>query len=115
MPDSNVDVVRRWNQENWDPAAVHDLVAPDFVAHMPDEEVHGADGWLAFVQRISRGARDNEAGVDEMMTSGDLVGERWWMHYTDADGHPVRWRGITMHKVADGRLQEDWVVSEEEH
>jgi hypothetical protein len=116
MPSSNAELIRRWNQSNSDPDTVREVVAPGFVAHMSDGDVHGADGWIAFTQRVNAGVHDMEAGSDEVIESGDLIGERWWIHGTREDGSPLRWRGITMHRVADGRLQEDWVVAfQEEH
>jgi hypothetical protein len=114
MPDSNLELIRRWNQANTDPDTVNEVVSPDFVAHMADGDVHGPDGWLEFTRRIGAGLRDMEAGSDEVIESGELIGERWWIHATSEDGRPVRWRGITMHRVADGRLQEDWVAVEDD-
>lgn len=114
MPSTNRELIRRWNQSNTDPETVREVVAPDFVAHMEDGDVHGAEGWIAFTQRVGAGLRDMEAGSDEVIESGPLIGERWWIRGTREDGSPLLWRGITMHRVADGRLQEDWVAVEEE-
>jgi hypothetical protein len=114
MQNSNLDVIRRWNQENWKADAVTELVAPDFVAHIGDRDVRGPDGWIKFSLDGTAGVQDIEAGQDEVFTSGNLIGERWWLRYTDADGTQVRWHGITMHRVADGRLQEDWVAAEQD-
>jgi hypothetical protein len=113
MQDSDLELLRRWNQSNWDPETVHDVVSPDFVAHMLDGDLHGPEGWLRFTQQLTAGVSDLTAGSDEVVGSGDLIGERWWVRFTAADGTQVNWRGITMHRVADGKLQEDWVAAEE--
>jgi hypothetical protein len=115
MSDSDLELIRRWNQANWDPETVREVVSPDFVAHMPDGDLHGPDGWLRFARQMMDGVSDVAAGSDEVVPSGDLIGERWWIRYTAADGTPVLWRGITMHRVADGKLQEDWVTAQQEH
>ena len=114
MTDPRLEVVRRWNQENMNPDAVRELVSPDYVAHLNGDQIHGADGWIAFAKSVGGESRDYEAGSDEVIISGDLVGERWWTQYTAADGTSVRWRGMTLHRVSDGRLQEDWIVAEQE-
>lgn len=114
MQSANAELIRRWNQQNQDPSAVRELVSPDFVVHGAGGEIHGIDEWLAYMQRAGEDLRDAEAGIDELIEMGDLVGERWWIRGITADGRPTRLRGITMHRVADGRLEEDWVVFEQE-
>ena len=65
-------------------------------AHMADGDVHGPDGWIEFTKRVGAGMTDLQAGSDEVIESGELIGERWWIHATRDDGTPVRWRGITV-------------------
>ena len=114
MPSANAELIHRWNQANTDPDAVHELVTPDYVAHLESGDARGPDGWLAYMRQAGDGMRDMESGIDELIESGDLVGERWWIRGTAADGQQVRLRGITMHRVAGGRLKEDWVAFEQE-
>jgi hypothetical protein len=112
MQSANAELIRRWNQQNQDPSAVRELVSPDFVAHLEDGDVHGPDGWVEFTRREDIRLRDVHSGIDELIESGPFIGERWWLRGITEDGQPMLLRGITMHRVADGRLQEDWVAVE---
>jgi uncharacterized linocin/CFP29 family protein len=113
MTESDLALIRRWNQENTDPDAVREIVSPDFVAHMEDGDIRGPDGWIEFARSLGE-LSEVEAGQDEVIASGDLIGERWWLRWKQSDGTAVRLRGMTMHRVSGGRLQEDWVVTAEE-
>ncbi len=85
---------------------LEELLAPDFVVHGGDgQEVHGPDGWRQFIQSVQAQAGDMESGIDEMISNGNLVAERWWVRSSEGTR-----RGITMHRIVDGKLQEDWVV-----
>ncbi|MDH2442640.1 nuclear transport factor 2 family protein [Amnibacterium sp. CER49] len=114
MTDADLELIRRWNQENTDPQAIREIVSPDFVAHMEDGDIRGPDGWIEFVTGMGEHWTDLRAGQEEVIASGDLIGERWWLSGKRPDGTVSRIRGITMHRVSGGRLQEDWVVTEEE-
>src|SRR4051812_21729179 len=91
-----------------DLSVLDELVAPDFVARDGKEEVRGRDAWRQFVAAGQEQYGDVESGIDELIANGDLVAERWWIRAS-----AVTRRGITMHRIADGRLQEDWVVYED--
>lgn len=114
MAESDLELIRRWNQENTDPDAIREIVSPDFVAHMEQGDIHGPDGWIEFARGMGEQLTDLHAGQEEVIASGGLIGERWWLSGTRQDGSEMRLRGITMHRVSGGRLQEDWVVTEDE-
>jgi predicted SnoaL-like aldol condensation-catalyzing enzyme len=111
--EENFALVRRFNQvlrtEN-DLTILDELLAPDFVAHAGDVEVHGPEGWRQFVLETRSQGGEIETGTDELLGDGELVAERWWVRST-ADGKgAVRGHGITMHRIVNGKLQEDWAV-----
>jgi hypothetical protein len=110
--EKNFELVRRFNQlPAGDLSMLDELLAPDFVAHGGDgQEVRGPDGWREFLRTAGEQFQgDNiQSGIDELIGNGDLVAERWWIR-TKAGTR----RGITMHRIADGRLAEDWVVFED--
>lgn len=105
--DENFELVRRFNQA-WraeDLSIFDELLAPDFVAHNGDEEVRGPDGWRQWVLETREQDGPIETGVDELIGDGSLVGERWWFRSSAGGGH-----GLTMHRIEDGRLRENWAV-----
>ena len=108
--EENFDLVRRFNQV-WvteDLDVLDEILAPDFVAHNGDEDVHGPDGWRRFVQEaVQQG--EVETGQDEVIGDGGLVAERWWWRGR-IDGGELRGHGVTLHRIENGRLQANWAV-----
>jgi SnoaL-like domain len=105
--EENFELVRRFNQVagGGDLDVLEELLAPDFVAHGLGSEVHGPDGWRQLILAGRDEFGESESGIDELIGNGDLVAERWWIR-ADAGTR----RGITMHRIVDGKLQEDWAV-----
>jgi hypothetical protein len=111
--EENFALVRRFNQvfkADDDLTVLDEILAPDFVAHNGDEEVRGPDGWRRFVLETRNEGGDIEAGIDELIGSDSLVAERWWMRGTADEGTTFSGHGVTMHRIANGRLQENWAV-----
>ncbi|WP_210481014.1 ester cyclase [Naasia sp. SYSU D00948] len=110
--EENFELVRRFNQvPGKDLSVLDELVAPDFVVHGGNGlEVRGRESWRQFLLTAGEQfqGEDVESGIDELIGNGDLVAERWWIRTPVG----IR-RGITLHRVADGKLQEDWVVFED--
>jgi hypothetical protein len=108
--EENFELVRRFNKvlALKDLSVLDELLAPDFAAHDGEQEVRGRDAWRQFVAAGQEQYGDVETGVDELIGHGNLVAERWWIRAS-----AVTRRGITIHRIADGRLQEDWVVYED--
>jgi hypothetical protein len=99
-----------WNTGNLDD--LDDVLAPDFVAHGSSADTTGIEGWKQFVRNLSAG-KDVHATVDELIADGDWVAERWSVRATDtATGEQTTWQGMTLHRFANGKLQEDWAVAE---
>ena len=62
-----------------------------------------------------RNGGDVETGIDELIGHGNLVAERWWIRST-ADGDAgLNGHGVTMHRIVNGRLQENWAVFQPEN
>jgi SnoaL-like domain len=109
--EQNFELVRRFNQvfkPDEDLSVLDEILAPDFVAHNGDTEVRGADRWRQFVLDTREESGDIETGIDELIGNGSLVAERWWMRGSgSAAGH-----GMTVHRIENGRLRENWAVFE---
>ncbi|MDP9166777.1 MAG: nuclear transport factor 2 family protein [Actinomycetota bacterium] len=110
--EENFALVRRFNQvfKEDDLSVLDEILAPDFVAHNGDQDIHGPDGWRRFVLETREQGGDVDTGNDELLGDGSLVAERWWMRGS-TDGHEqLHGHGITLHRIVDGRLQENWAV-----
>ena len=107
--EDNFELVRRFNQvfkADDDLTVLDEILAPEFVAHNGDEEVQGPDGWRRFVLEVREQSGEIETGIDELIGDGSLVAERWWMRAKgSAGGH-----GVTVHRVENGKLRENWAV-----
>lgn len=107
---SGHELYQRWLDEVWGgrPGAVERLVAPGFVGHWPDREVHGPAELAATVAE-TRGMFTTIEFVREVgpVVEGDLVAGRWTGTGTTADG-TVRFTGHDLLRVADGRVVEYW-------
>ena len=111
--DDDFTVIRRFNAAGHqaDDSALDELLAPDFVAHNGDEDVRGVDGWRRFLASGAEQCGPSEAGIDELIGGGGLIGERWWLRFTSpASAGSGRMHGITMHRIVDGRIAEQWAV-----
>src|SRR4051812_2043186 len=105
--EENLDLIRRFNQTPGakDLSLLDELIAQDYVAHGGDQEIRGRDGWKQFLLAGAEEFGDSESGIDELIGNGNLVAERWWIRAAAG----VR-RGITIHRIENNKIQEDWVV-----
>lgn len=111
--EENFELVRRFNQaskaEN-DLSVLNEILASDFVAHNGDEDVRGPDGWRRFVLAMLEEGGDVETGIDELIGDGNLVAERWWIRSSAVGDAGPNGHGVTIHRIVNGKLQENWAV-----
>lgn len=98
--------------------ALDDIVTADYVLH--PNEVRGADG----LKEMVRGYRDALSGlrvaIDHQFTDGDYVATRYTItgtHDGDLMGTPpsgkdVAFTGITISRCEDGRIVEEWELTD---
>jgi steroid delta-isomerase-like uncharacterized protein len=93
------------------------LYAPDVVYHASDgEELHGWAAIRELVVRYRRAFPDVVATVHDLIAEGDLVAARFTATGTHAGelrgiaptGREVRMSGISMYRLRDGRIVEEW-------
>ena len=110
--EENKAIVRRWfdalNQDR--PEVADQLYSPDF------ENGRGP----AFAKDVHRDVRtafpDYVVTVDDWIAEGDKVVTRWTLHGTHRDmlwgmpasGKQVTWTGITIWRIADGKIVQAW-------
>lgn len=118
MSNKNKAVARRfldalWNEHNF--GRVEELLARDYDGHS-STVVRGPDGAMAFIS-VARGAfPDYRFEILDQIAEGDKVATRWRIVGTHegpfqgapSSGKRVKLTGITIFRLADGRLVEGW-------
>lgn len=109
---------RVWNGTANDLSAIDDLMAEDFQIHSAMKTIIGRKAfrqWVADFQTVLTGARNDILEVFAN-AAGDRVVARWMCSGLNngifglpADGQPVRFSGIAVWRVENGRLAEGWI------
>jgi steroid delta-isomerase-like uncharacterized protein len=121
MSAENETLVRRFFEEfcNQRRGEVADeLIADDYVSHGPQAPpAEGPDGVRARVG-VYQDAVDGHWEVEEMFSAGDRVVARWTGTGThrgelmgiDPTGKPIEVEAISVFRIADGKIAEEWTV-----
>ncbi len=119
--EKNKAIARRYQEEVWgkgDLALIDELVAADFVDHSLPA---GMDPRFTGAKRAVKGALDafpdGQWTVEDLIAEGDKVVIRWKMQATHEHefrgiapaGKPVTVTGITILRIAGGKIVERWV------
>ena len=92
-------------------AAAERLYSPEFVDHVNDFDYRGHDGIRESVGLYRRVLPDLRIEVVDQVAEGDRVVSRWIAEGTNR-GRRARLHGITISRFAEGRIAEDWSVSD---
>lgn len=109
-------------RRSWEAVSAGDLdaqmavYAEDAVIHEPDEDLHGADSLRQFVSTFLEALPDMSVSVEAEIAEGDKVVTRWTARGTHrgellgipASGNEVNISGITIHRIAGGKIAEEW-------
>ena len=98
--------------------AFDELVTPDYVVH--PEEVHGPDGLKAMVEGYVNALSGLRVRIDQQFTEGDYVATRYTITGTHdgelngipATGRDVEFTGITISRCENGRIAEEWEITD---
>ena len=105
-----------YNQGNL--TAADELVAADYMSHNPAPgEAPGREGLKAFVAYLRRAFADLHVTVEAQVAEGERVATRYTIRGRQAGefagfpptGKLVTITAISMHRIADGRIQESWL------
>jgi steroid delta-isomerase-like uncharacterized protein len=96
--------------------ALQEVYADDIVMHEPDEDVRGIEGLKQFVSMIRSALPDLHITLEDDIAEGDKVVSRWTAqgtHQGELMGiaptdNQVRITGITIHRIEDGKIVEEW-------
>ena len=118
MRERNKAVARRFLNELWNGsnfAIVDELLARDYDGHS-STVIRGPEGAVAFIPRLRAAFPDFQFRVLDQIAEGDKVATRWKLFGTHEgtfqgappSGRRVEMTGITIFRVADGKLIEGW-------
>lgn len=104
------------NQKNLD--LVDELFSPEYVNHDPTspEEMRGPESIKQFFSAYLAAFPDLRFTVEDQVAEGDKVVSRWTSGGTNRGelmgaaptGRRVEFTGITISRISDGRIAEDW-------
>lgn len=123
MVSENELVVRRFFIEIWntgDLAVADELVASEHQHHLGDEILRGPEGVKGAVTWLRAGFPDLTFTMDDVVSDGDRVVVRWTATGTHGGtifdvpptGRRVRWTGIDLIRLEDGKLVELWAEAD---
>ena len=103
-----------WNQGQRD--AISEMLAPDGVIHDGNETAIGAEGFYAFYDRMRAAFSDIHITIESTLAERDDVCLRWsctLRHSGDGLGLPATGKvvtitGISIIRLANGKLSEGW-------
>lgn len=119
--DTDVAVVHRLMEQVWGEGRfdlLPDLIAPDYVAHLPIGDHYGPEGVRIDIAGYRAAIPDLAVTLEEVFAVGDLVVRRFVLRGTGRGAtdccperrRSVRLPGIAVDRVVAGRLVESWVV-----
>ncbi len=119
MSEENKDLARRsWeivSQRN--PDLLEEVYAADIVWHEPDQDVQGLEEAKQFFSKYLTAFPDFNATVEDAIAEGDKAVTRWTIRGTHQGeveefgpptGRQVEIAGITIHRIEDGKIAEEW-------
>jgi steroid delta-isomerase-like uncharacterized protein len=116
MSAENKELSRRFTElfSTGDEALADAVLAPDIVFHGTngDGELHGLNEMKAFVARYRGAFPDARSTVEDQVAEADRVVTRWRARGTQL-GREFEMRGVTIERIADGKIAEVWVARDE--
>jgi steroid delta-isomerase-like uncharacterized protein len=105
---------------NENAAAVSDFFAPDYIAHLTDQDLVGHSGIRQFLGMLQRAFPDLQVDVEIFLEGQDRVAWQRTLRGTHqgtfqgfpASGREVVWRDMFMSRFHDGLIAEEWAVSD---
>lgn len=116
----NKDLVREVIEKVWHAgnlSAIDVFFSVDYVNHDPDTpEAHDRSGYRTWASILRTAFPDLHVAIDDMVGEGDKVAKRWTATATHRgplpgippSGKSVRFTGITIYRIQDGRIAECW-------
>jgi steroid delta-isomerase-like uncharacterized protein len=125
MSDRNKQVSQKFTElfSTGDESLADAIMSPDIAFHgtSGDGELRGIDQFKAFLAAYRQAFPDARSTVEDQVAEGDTVVTRWrarGVHRGDLGGMEPTGRGfeidgITIERIADGKIAEVWVARDE--
>jgi steroid delta-isomerase-like uncharacterized protein len=125
MSTVNKELSRRFTElfSTGDEALADEILSPDVVFHgtAGDGELRGVDAMKRFVAGYRRAFPDAQSTVEDQIAGDDKVVTRWRARGTHrgqlgpiaATDRQFEMDGVTIERIADGRIVEVWVARDE--
>ena len=117
MSEENKALARRSWESVGAPDTLDEVYTSDVVWHMPDQEVRGIEEAKQFADMFKSAFPDMQATVEDVVAEGDEVVTRVTLRGTHQGeveefgpptGKQVEIEGITIHRIEDGKIAEEW-------
>jgi steroid delta-isomerase-like uncharacterized protein len=119
MTDQNKDIARQVFEELQSQGKlelIEQIVARDYVGHTPLGDIHGPEGARQFDALLRTAFPDYKITVQDQVAEGECVATRWTLRGTHQGafqgipptGETVSATGMTIFRIADGKLIEGW-------
>jgi steroid delta-isomerase-like uncharacterized protein len=104
-----------------DPDAIGQFFAPDYVAHLTDQDMTGGhDAIRKILDSYRRAFTDLHVDVEILVEAGDRVAWQRTLRATHqgdfkgfpGTGRPIVWRDMVTSRFRDGLIAEDWVITD---
>ena len=123
MSEQNKEIVRRVFQEmdNGNPVIFYDLFAEDFQGHFPGSlKPLDREGHKQFAQAFFEALPDLRHIIEDQISEGDRVASLITVEGTHKGhfrgipptGKEVSYPSMTIHRIVDGKIVEEWVVAD---
>jgi steroid delta-isomerase-like uncharacterized protein len=119
--EENKAVLRRWIEayNERDLQAEADVLAPDYVAHVPavPGPMEGLEAWRQFSGSFAEAFPDIRLTIEDIMAEGDMVAARVAFRVTHRGefqaipptGKEVNFTAMEINRVVEGKVEEHWV------
>lgn len=120
-PETNQELIEHLVEQAWNNGnlgVIDDVVASDYVLHDPTfpMPIHGSEGFKEYIFAMNSPFPNARITVEAIIAQGDKVAVRWTYTGTQeremmgipATGRTVTLNGITIHRLADGKIVESW-------
>ena len=117
MSEDNKALARRSWEVVDNPDLIDEIYASDLVWHEPDQDVHGLEEARQFVTMYKTAFPDLNVTVEDVISEGDNAVTRYTIRGTHQGeieefgpptGRQMELQGITIHRIADGKIVEEW-------
>ncbi len=119
--EQNKALVVRFLKEVWEEgklSVVDDLVAPEHVHHLATRDAHGPEGVKRLVSWFHSFLSGAKISILDVIAEGDRVMVYFGFSGTDTGGYrdyppsgkPVKYHGIDIFRVREGRIVERWGI-----